>query len=183
MWREFFYFLGPCTETAAAATAAATASSAARPVGGSNNSHAHNHHGGPATKEDNLSHPETTHSYGTSLSGSTASSTTNLSGSLTSNLNSKTDLKNVDVEATKKFARLLRKDERVTAAGQVMKHDLPTPRVGAQSAAAVTKQRRILVLTDAPRLLFLDPVGNIVRGNLELGGDAVVEVKMVRLQN
>jgi len=36
------------------------------------------------------------------------------------------------------------------------------------------------VLTDLPRLLFLDPVGNIVRGNLELSSAvAKIDIKMV----
>lgn len=52
----------------------------------------------------------------------------------------------------------------------------------ASSAVFVTKQRRILILTDAPRLVFLDPVGNIVRGNLELTSvkeNGKIQVKMV----
>ena len=70
----------------------------------------------------------------------------------------------------------------------MLKHDNNVnPKTSSAAAVAASKQRRILVLTDAPRLLFLDPVGNIVRGNLELSGGedsgtAPPEAKMVSVQ-
>jgi len=74
----------------------------------------------------------------------------------------------------------------VLACGQVFKHDVLPPSKSTSSSKkdnqTGSKQRRILVLTDMPRLLFLDPVGNIVRGNLELTSAlAKVEVKTVRI--
>jgi hypothetical protein len=68
----------------------------------------------------------------------------------------------------------------VLASGPVLRHDSGPQGSKAASALTPVKQRRILVLTDAPRLLFLDPVGNIVRGSLELGGTTQVDTRMVR---
>lgn len=61
------------------------------------------------SKEDSFSHPETTNSaYGVAspAAGSAAAAAA-------VSIAVKTDAKYVDVEATKKFARLLRKDEKV----------------------------------------------------------------------
>lgn len=70
----------------------------------------------------------------------------------------------------------------VLTSGQVLKHDsVSVHRTVSANASAAPKPRRILVLTDALRLLFLDPVGNIVRGNLELSNEGPVEVKMVSI--
>lgn len=78
------------------------------------------------------------------------------------------------------FIILLLCNIQVLTAGQVLKHDsVAVSKINSLSASAAPKPRRILVLTDAPRLLFLDPVGNIVRGNLELSNEGPVEVKMV----
>jgi hypothetical protein len=58
--------------------------------------------------------------------------------------------------------------------GIVLKHERTVTGIA-------SKPRRVLIVTDTPRLVFLDPVGNIVRGNLELtGGEDAVDVKMVR---
>ena len=76
----------------------------------------------------------------------------------------------------------------VLASGLVFKHDpsaTTTPTVTTTTTAATTapaqKQRRILLLTTSPRLLFLDPIGNIVRGSLDLCTNAVVDVNIVSL--
>jgi hypothetical protein len=70
----------------------------------------------------------------------------------------------------------------VLVSGPVLRHDSGPQGSKAASALTPVKQRRILVLTDAPRLLFLDPVGNIVRGSLELGA-AQVDIRMVRCRH
>ena len=78
----------------------------------------------------------------------------------------------------------------VLASGLVFKHDpsantttptTTTTTTAATTAALVQKQRRILLLTTSPRLLFLDPIGNIVRGSLDLCTNAVVDVNIVSL--
>eukprot|EP00981_Chlorochromonas_danica_P006506 scaffold1404_cov173-Ochromonas_danica.AAC.2 len=80
----------------------------------------------------------------------------------------------IDTEATKKFARSLRVTEKVFASGVVLKHEKT---VSNASAAAAPKQKRILLVTDAPRLVFIDTIGNIARGNMDLLADLKVEVK------
>lgn len=75
----------------------------------------------------------------------------------------------------------------VLASGLVFKHDpsaTTTPTITTTTAATTApaqKQRRILLLTTSPRLLFLDPIGNIVRGSLDLCTNAVVDVNIVSL--
>lgn len=69
----------------------------------------------------------------------------------------------------------------VLASGLVLRHDT-SAQGGKTSSTAAAKQRRILLLTDNSRLLFLDPVGNIVRGALDLsagGGAQKVDVRAV----
>lgn len=80
----------------------------------------------------------------------------------------------IDPEATKKYYRVLRKDERVICSGLVFKIE----KLGS-AGTATHKQKRILVLTDNPRLIFLDTIGNIVRGHLELSKDGKTDAKMV----
>lgn len=102
-WRELLFFVGseavdtlfPLSTSTTTATATSQRNSVSMPLGFS------------LTKEDSFSHPETT--------TSTFSSSPVPSGAAAATFSavSKNDAKYVDVEATKKFARLLRKDEKV----------------------------------------------------------------------
>lgn len=83
----------------------------------------------------------------------------------------------VDSEATKKFSRSLRVSEKVFASGIVLKHEKT---MNNASAASAPKQKRILLITDAPRMMFIDTIGNIARGNVDLLSDSKIEVKEVR---
>jgi hypothetical protein len=51
---------------------------------------------------------------------------------------------------------------------------------GAQSGGATKQQRRVLVLTDAPRLLFFDTGAGTVQGALDITGAAPVDLRVVR---
>jgi hypothetical protein len=84
---------------------------------------------------------------------------------------------NLDNNATKKYSRLMRPKESVVAAGVVLKHEVKS-KSGAFSPAS-TGTRRILLLTDLPRLIFIDPVSNIIRGHIELSKTARIEYKTV----
>jgi hypothetical protein len=81
-----------------------------------------------------------------------------------------------DNEAAKKYARLLRAGEKVLAAGTILKFEKT---MSSSSASNAPKQRRILLVTDLPRMIFIDTIGSIVRGNLELSSDTKVDVRSV----
>lgn len=113
-------------------------------------------------KEDSLSSPtKTTDSPAKAVANSLAvfQSKQNIRG------NNPADSieRNIDNNATKKFFRLLRDGEKVIASGMVQKWE-PKPK----GAFAAPSSKRIVVLTTTPRVLFLDPIGNIVRGHIEL---------------
>lgn len=82
----------------------------------------------------------------------------------------------VDTENTKRYARSLRVQEKVYGCGMVFKYEKIASNANASSAP---KQKRILLLTDFPRMIFIDPIGNIARGNMELLPDLKVETKEV----
>lgn len=83
----------------------------------------------------------------------------------------------IDNEGTRKYVRLLRPNEKVIAFGTVLKHE-KTVSI-ASSSIAVPKQRRVLLVTDAPRMIFIDTIGSIVRGHVELQADGKNQVKVV----
>jgi hypothetical protein len=86
---------------------------------------------------------------------------------------------NLDNNATKKYSRLMRAKESVVASGVVLKHEAPK-KSGAFSPAS-SGTRRMLLLTDLPRLIFIDPVSNIIRGHIELSKNARIEYKTVSM--
>ncbi|RYG67525.1 hypothetical protein EON64_07250 [archaeon] len=82
----------------------------------------------------------------------------------------------VDMENTKRYARSLRVQEKVYGCGMVFKYEKTANNANATNAP---KQKRILLLTDVPRIIFIDPIGNIARGNIELLPDLKVEAREV----
>ena len=93
-----------------------------------------------------------------------------------------------DMDATKKYSRLLKSNEKLLAAGIVLKHEKIMPisamststrEAGAATGFIPPKQRRILLITDSPRLMFIDTIGNIVRGHLELQSEMKTDVRLV----
>lgn len=80
----------------------------------------------------------------------------------------------IDAEATKKYNRSLRVSEKVIAAGIVLKHEKT---VSTASAASAPKQKRVLLVTDIPRMMFIDTIGNIARGSIDMTGENKVEVR------
>lgn len=84
-----------------------------------------------------------------------------------------------DMDATKKHTRLLRPNEKVIGSGTVLKHEKTLPLMNAKDLAAVPKQRRVLLITDAPRMIFIDTIGGIVRGHVDFQYDSKNEVKVV----
>lgn len=85
-------------------------------------------------------------------------------------------LSDYDNDTTKKFVRILRNNEKVIASGLVLKHENVVNKVDSSLAP---KQRRILLFTNSPRLIFIDPIGNIVRGNLELTDSSIIRINKV----
>jgi len=81
-----------------------------------------------------------------------------------------------DVEAGKKYSRLLRAQEKVIASGIILKYEKV---MASSNATNAPKQRRILLVTDLPRMIFIDTIGSIVRGNLELSSGDKIEVKIL----
>ena len=81
-----------------------------------------------------------------------------------------------DNENTKKFSKQLRNGERVIGCGQVMKHERVMHNSNATNAP---KQRRILLVTDLPRMIYIDTIGNVVRGSTELVQESKMELKTV----
>jgi hypothetical protein len=83
----------------------------------------------------------------------------------------------VDTEATKKYNKSLRNGERVIASGIVLKHEKTRDNASATNAP---KQRRILLVTDLPRMIVIDTIGSVVRGNVELQAEYKMEIRLVR---
>jgi hypothetical protein len=94
-----------------------------------------------------------------------------------------------DLDATKKYSRVLKNNEKVIASGVVLKHE-KIMAVSAMNASTKEtgsgaggfnppKQRRILLVTDTPKLMFVDTIGSIIRGHLELHADMKAEVRAV----
>jgi hypothetical protein len=81
-----------------------------------------------------------------------------------------------DNESNKKYVRLLRANEKVICAGTILKHEKI---MNNMNAAIAPKQRRILLITDSPRMIFIDTIGSIVRGHLELQAEMKTEIKIV----
>jgi hypothetical protein len=81
-----------------------------------------------------------------------------------------------DNESNKKYVRLLRANEKVICAGTILKHEKV---MNNMNAAIAPKQRRILLITDSPRMIFIDTIGSIVRGHLELQAEMKTEIKIV----
>jgi hypothetical protein len=81
-----------------------------------------------------------------------------------------------DNENTKKYSRQLRNGERVLGCGVVMKHERVMHNSNATNAP---KQRRILIVTDLPRLIFIDIIGNIVRGSVDLVAESKMDIKQI----
>lgn len=138
-------------------------------------------------KEHSISSAESTASSSSLLSGSSSSALATPSSLLTSMLSgagkilsSRSEDKPwepvIDSDATKKFSRSLRVSEKVFASGVVLKHEKT---VNNANAAIAPKQKRILLVTDTPRMIFIDTIGNIARGNLELSRDQNIEVREV----
>jgi hypothetical protein len=138
---------------------------------------------GSQGKEDSLVFPETTSLMADTgsvelVEASTASNTSKKG--LFSSLPSIGIEKEVDAIATKKYARILKKNEKVLAAGSVIRHVAGSTAgaSGAQSGAS-KQQRRVLVVTDAPRLLFFDTGAGTVQGALDITGTAPVDLRAV----
>ncbi len=83
----------------------------------------------------------------------------------------------IEADAMKKYARLLRVNEKVIGSGVVLKHEKT---LLTKDSSIAPKQRRVLLVTDAPRMIFIDTIGSIVRGHVELQNDPKNEVKVVR---
>lgn len=95
-----------------------------------------------------------------------------------SSANGRNDLRGVviDFDATKKYTKSLRANEKVLGSGIVLKHEKVMSHL---QAASAPKQRRILLVTDLPRLVFIDTIGSIVRGHLDLQAESKMELKTV----
>lgn len=85
---------------------------------------------------------------------------------------SHTSLFAIDQEATKKYTRVLRPAEKVLGSGQVLKYE--------RLVANAPKQRRIMLVTDLPRLIFIDTIGAVSRGQVDLLGESKMDLRMVR---
>jgi hypothetical protein len=121
------------------------------------------------SKENNLSLP--------SLTGGMMGFTAFDSSSFASGSDDKMFEITYDNENTKKYSKQLKNGERVIGCGQVMKHE----RVMRDSNATnAPKQRRILLVTDLPRMIYVDTIGNMVRGSTELVAESKMEIKAVR---
>lgn len=141
---------------------------------------------GDPGKEDSLQFPETTSLVtdmgSMELAEASLPSNTSKKGLFSSlTFPSIVNEKEVDLIATKKYARILKKNEKVLAAGPVIRHVSSGNASGAQSGGATKQQRRVLVLTDAPRLLFFDTGAGTVQGALDITGAAPVDLRAVRL--
>lgn len=93
----------------------------------------------------------------------------------TSGLEDKANLEvTYDNENTRKFSKQLKTNEKVIACGTVMKHERVMAHTNATNAP---KQRRILLVTDLPRLIFIDTIGNVVRGSVEVPSESKMDIK------
>lgn len=118
---------------------------------------------GSAAKEDALSSPRKTSVESPAKAVASSLALFQTKQNIRGNNPADSIERNIDNNATKKFFRLLRDGEKVLGAGMVQKWE-PKPK----GAFAAPSSKRILLLTTMPRILFLDPIGNIVRGHLEL---------------
>jgi hypothetical protein len=132
-------------------------------------------------KEHMISGAESTASTASMMTSSTlslnpASSSTSINRQQISSTRQSVEV-GVDIENTKKYTRSLRVQEKVYACGIVFKYEKT---VSNASTANAPKQKRILLVTDVPRMIFIDPIGNIARGNIELLPELKVETREVR---
>lgn len=133
-------------------------------------------------KEDSIGSPETT--AGISVNqGKRKASVVNesVSNPNNSNLSGQDDEKLPDIvydnEAAKKYSRVLRPQEKVLASGTILKHEKI---INHSNPSVAPKQRRILLITDFPRMIYIDTIGSIVRGHLELQAEMKMDLKPVR---
>jgi hypothetical protein len=84
---------------------------------------------------------------------------------------SHTSLFAIDQEATKKYTRVLRPAEKVLGSGQVLKFE--------RLVTNAPKQRRIMLVTDLPRLIFIDTIGAVSRGQVDLLGESKMDFRML----